>query len=189
MSSKIKHRITSPLKKKARRGFCGYPLATIAFYGPNDRWASKVVVAIFSDDDRDPLALERWFSEDEDIRTDTVAGQQILAFIQRHQVKSVTMTDRIIGCPHEASGGTAPLCRSFLCGRFANRCLLGREVLLCLPLLRCSGGLSCFSRLLCGCTSSIRLRDSLATYRTELPLPRSGFPAGVSECCRRADFV
>jgi hypothetical protein len=88
------------------------------------------------------------------------------------------------------SGETVPLGRSFLGGRFANRGLLGREsFLLCLPPLRCSGWLSCFGRLLRGRSSSIRLRDSLATFRTELPLRRSGFPAGVSECCRRADFV
>ncbi|SEJ90916.1 hypothetical protein SAMN05192539_102313 [Paraburkholderia diazotrophica] len=30
------------LAKKARRGFCGYPVATVAFYGPDDRRATKV---------------------------------------------------------------------------------------------------------------------------------------------------
>ena len=30
------------LERKARRGFRGYPLATIAFYGPTEEYAYKV---------------------------------------------------------------------------------------------------------------------------------------------------
>jgi hypothetical protein len=33
---KIKGRSQSPLKKKARRGFRGYPVARVAFYGPDN---------------------------------------------------------------------------------------------------------------------------------------------------------
>jgi hypothetical protein len=98
---KIKRRSDSPLKKKARRGFQGYPAATIAFYGPNDQKASKVAVGIVTKEDAESDVLERWFAEDRDIRTDPVVASEILAFIQRHEAKSVVMTDRIIGCPHE----------------------------------------------------------------------------------------
>jgi hypothetical protein len=98
---KFKRRSDSPLKKKARRGFRGYPAATIAFYGPNDQKASKVAVGIVTKEDAEPDVLERWLAEDRDIRTDPVVAGEILAFIQRHEVKSVAMTDRIIGCPHE----------------------------------------------------------------------------------------
>jgi hypothetical protein len=35
------------------------------------------------------------------VRYDQTIGAEILAFIKSHQVKSVVMTDRIIGCPHE----------------------------------------------------------------------------------------
>jgi hypothetical protein len=34
------------LGKRTKRGFRGYPLATIAFYGPDDTRASKVAVGI-----------------------------------------------------------------------------------------------------------------------------------------------
>jgi hypothetical protein len=34
------------LKKKARHGFRGYPAATIAYYGPDDKRASKAAVGI-----------------------------------------------------------------------------------------------------------------------------------------------
>ena len=91
----------SPLKKKARRGFRGYPIATVAFYGPDDTRASKTAVAIISAEGDDPIALERWFSEEGDVRTDPAIGAEILNFIRNHGAKSVVMHDRIIGCPHE----------------------------------------------------------------------------------------
>ena len=55
------------LNKKARKHSHGYPLATIAYYGPTDRHASKVVVAILAKED-DITVMEKWFSEEGDIR-------------------------------------------------------------------------------------------------------------------------
>jgi len=98
---KIKRKRHSPLRKKARRGFRGYPVATIAFYGPDDTKATKVAVGIVSREDADPDVLERWFSETEDLRYSARIGEEILRFIQGHGAKSVAMADRIIGCPHE----------------------------------------------------------------------------------------
>jgi hypothetical protein len=91
----------SPLKKKARQGFRGYPIATIAFYGPDDQRASKVAVAILNAEGAEPAALERWFAEEGDVRTDAAVGSGILRLVRDHGAKSVVMTDRIIGCPHE----------------------------------------------------------------------------------------
>jgi hypothetical protein len=112
---RFKHRSDSPLKKKARRGFRGYPVATIAFYGPTDERASKVAVGILSHEDGDPDAMEHWFAEEGDVRTDPTVEKAILEFIRRHGVISVVVTDRIIGCPHEegtdyAHGGVCPQC-------------------------------------------------------------------------------
>ena len=67
---KLKRHFDSPLKKKARRGFRGYPVATIAFYDPDDTRASKVALAIVDAGDADPSALERWLAEDGDVRHD-----------------------------------------------------------------------------------------------------------------------
>ena len=53
----------SPLRKKARRGFRAYPIATLAFYGPDDTRASKAVVAIVNAEGAQPSALQRWFTE------------------------------------------------------------------------------------------------------------------------------
>lgn len=53
----------------------------------------------------EPAAIERWFAEDRDVRSDSGIGLQISAFIARHGVKSVVMADRILGCPHEEGVG------------------------------------------------------------------------------------
>ena len=89
------------MEKQARRGFRGYSVATLAFYGPNNQRASKVAVGIVPADNAEPEALERWFAREADVRQDSAIGEEILAFIHQHGAKSVVMSDRIIGCPHE----------------------------------------------------------------------------------------
>jgi hypothetical protein len=101
--------------REIRRGFRGFPAATIAFYGPTADLASKVVVAIVRDEGREPDPLERWFSEDIDVRTDPAVGEKVVAFLKTHAVKSVIVTDGIIGCPHEEGtdypeGKSCPQC-------------------------------------------------------------------------------
>ena len=97
----MKFKRQSPLKKKARRGFRGYPVATVPFYGPTDRRATKVAVGIVVAEGAELAALERWLSDDTDVRTDSAVGHEILEFIETHGVRSVVMANRIIGCPHE----------------------------------------------------------------------------------------
>ena len=89
------------LEKKAKQGFRGYPIATIAFYGATADFASKVVVAVFRTEGGEPEVLERFFSEGPDVRFDEGVGDRVLSVIQSHGVQSVVMTDSIIGCPHE----------------------------------------------------------------------------------------
>jgi hypothetical protein len=89
------------LNKKAKRGFQGYPVATITYYGPDDRQASKVSVGIVLDEGGDVAFLERWLNERQDIRKDPEVNEQIVCFLSRHGAKSVVMPDRILGCPHE----------------------------------------------------------------------------------------
>ena len=91
----------SPLKKKAKRGFRGYPIATIMFYGPTDQRATKVAVGIVASEGADAEPLKRWWSEEADVRRSQSIGEAILDFIQDHDAKSVVMADRITGCPHE----------------------------------------------------------------------------------------
>lgn len=103
------------LGKKSQRGFHGYPVATIAFYGPTADFATKAVVAIFRGEGQEADPLERWFSQDVDVRSNPAVGEQVLALLQKHAAKSVTVTDGIIGCPHEEGidypeGKSCPQC-------------------------------------------------------------------------------
>jgi len=54
----------------------GYPIATIAFYGPDDKRASKAAVAILNAQGAEPTALERWFTDECDVRTDPAVGSE-----------------------------------------------------------------------------------------------------------------
>lgn len=89
------------LEKQSRRGFRGYPVATVAFYGPDDQRATKVAVGIVPAEGKDAEPLQRWFSDHADARSESEIARQIGAFIQTHAVKSVVLVDRILGCPHE----------------------------------------------------------------------------------------
>jgi hypothetical protein len=88
------------LLKKAKRGFCGYPVVTVAFYGPDDQRATKVAVSLVRAAAAEPDILERWFSED-DARYDGAIARRVLAFVQEHAARTVVLADRILGCPHE----------------------------------------------------------------------------------------
>lgn len=89
------------LKKKARQGFQGYPVATVAYYGPDDKTASKVSVGVIMAEGEDVAFLGRWYAEAGDIRHDPEVSEAILDFLKRHSAKSVVSPDRILGCPHE----------------------------------------------------------------------------------------
>ena len=48
------------LRKKARKGLRGWPIATIAFYGPNLSQATKVVVGIMPSENAEVEELRDW---------------------------------------------------------------------------------------------------------------------------------
>ena len=109
------HGRKSALRKKSRRGFRGYPAATVAFYGPDDKVATKVAVGIVDEEGGDVTTLERWLTDGVDIRHDPDVEAGVLEFITRNAVKTVIITDGIIGCPHEETidypeGTSCPKC-------------------------------------------------------------------------------
>jgi len=108
------------LAKKAKRGFRGYPVATVALYGPDDATATKIAVGIVPAKGAKTSDMRRWLSDGSDIRGDVQVAVEVLAFIEAEGALSVTMTDRIIGCPHEEGtdyeGPTCPAC-PFWAGR------------------------------------------------------------------------
>src|SRR3984957_15064534 len=82
------------LTKKAKKGFRGWPLATVALYGPDDRLATKLSVGIVPAEDAEATDLRRWLSEGQaDIRADNRVAEEVLAFITEAGTKSVVMSD------------------------------------------------------------------------------------------------
>jgi hypothetical protein len=104
-----------PVRKKAGRRFAGHPIATVAFYGPDDKMATKVAVGIILKEGGDAEHLRRWLTPDHDVRQDESVGEEVIAFIREHEARTVVMADRIIGCPHEEGvdypeGESCPQC-------------------------------------------------------------------------------
>jgi len=88
------------LRKKAKLGNQGFPQATLAFYGPDDKKATKGVLGVFLREGDQPT-LHRYFSEDKDVRFKVDVQQSILARLHEHGVRSLFMREAIFGCPHE----------------------------------------------------------------------------------------
>ncbi len=92
----------------------GLPVATVALYGPDDATATKIAAGIIPTEDAKTSDLRRWVSDGVDIRHDAQAAAEVLTFIAAAGAMSVTMIDRILGCPHEEGiddeGPTCPAC-------------------------------------------------------------------------------
>jgi hypothetical protein len=110
----MEDRFLKRLRKKARKGMRGWPVATIAFYGPNRSQATKVAVGIVPSENAGVGEMRDWKVERGDVRTDSGVALEILEFIEKHHARSVVMTDGIIGCPHQEGidyeGEWCPVC-------------------------------------------------------------------------------
>jgi len=120
------------IERKARRGFRGYPVGTVAYYGPTDRFASKAVAAVLASDDAEADPMTKWVSADVDVRENASVLGGILQFLEAHDVRSVVVTPGIYGCPHEEGmdypvGEACPLC-PFWAGRDRNRIFRQRSL-------------------------------------------------------------
>jgi len=108
------------LIKRARKGHKGYPVATIAVYGPTNKLATKLVCGIIKNEGAEPEAMRKWTSNTDVRKSEKILGE-VLSFIQENEAVSVAMVEEIIGCPHEAGidypeGESCPQC-SFWKGR------------------------------------------------------------------------
>ena len=107
-------RFLKRLRKKAKKGLRGRPLATIAFYGPNLSQATKVAVGIVPSRDATADVMRAWTVEQGDIRADPHVASEILDFIAQHGALPVAMAGEIMGCPHQEGidyeGEWCPVC-------------------------------------------------------------------------------
>lgn len=102
------------LNKEAKKGFRGYPVATVALYGPTDKKATKLVVGIVYEEGGEAEEMKKWYSDD-DVMDEPHILEEVHEFIKGHGARSVAMVDRIIGCPHEEGidypeGKACPIC-------------------------------------------------------------------------------
>ena len=80
-----------------------------------------MAVGILVAQDSGPLEMHRWFLEDGDARSDAKIGAEIASYLGEPGVRSIAITDGIIGCPHEEGidyplGEACPRC-PFWAGR------------------------------------------------------------------------
>ncbi len=88
-------------------------MATIAFYSPTNKLATKMAVGIISHESAEAI-MTRWAS-DADIRSNAVMMAEVLDLLKANNIHSVAMADKIIGCPHEegidyGEGESCPAC-------------------------------------------------------------------------------
>ena len=103
------------LQRRAQEGFQGYPLAIVAFYGHNDKIATKAVIGIIKKAGDSPESIRKWIFEKGDLRKDVNCIKELFRYIEAHQALSVALTPGIYSCPHEAGidfpeGDTCPHC-------------------------------------------------------------------------------
>ena len=110
----LEDRFLKRLRKKARKRLQGWPIATVAFFGPNLHQATKAAVGIVPSENAEVGELRTWIVDRGDIRADPSIARGILEFIEEHWVRSVAITDGIIGCPHQQGidydGEWCPVC-------------------------------------------------------------------------------
>lgn len=114
MQPTAKH-LMQGLERRARKGFQGYPLGIIAFYGPTDKIATKAVIGIIMEAGEAPEHIKKWIYEDGDLRKDVPVIKELFRYIEAHDVRSVALTPGIYYCPHEPGvdypeGGACPKC-------------------------------------------------------------------------------
>ena len=91
----VEDRFLKRLRKKARKGLRGWPIATIAFYGPNLHQATKTAVGIVPSENAEVEELRAWIVDRGDVRGDSGIAREILEFIEEHQVRSIAISDAV----------------------------------------------------------------------------------------------
>lgn len=100
MQPTAKH-LMQGLERRAQKGFQGYPLGIIAFYGIDDKIANKAVIGIITEAGGSPEHIKKWIFEDGDLRKDVPSIKELFRYIEAHNVQSVALTPGIYYCPHE----------------------------------------------------------------------------------------
>jgi hypothetical protein len=93
--------MTNISRRRSRRSD-QYPLASIAPYGPDDTFATKLVVSVLErPGQRKPAAMRTWTTHAVDVRHDPTLAASVADFLREYGVRHTVTSDRIMGCPHQ----------------------------------------------------------------------------------------
>lgn len=81
------------IAKRVKRGFQGYPMISIVYFGPHEELATKVEVGFIEQENAEPM-LET-FNSETDLRQDETVQTTIIKIIDRVDAKTVTLTYNI----------------------------------------------------------------------------------------------
>jgi len=87
----MEDRFFKRLRKKSRKGLRGWPIATVAFYGPNLSQATKVTVGIVPSENAEVEELRDWKVDHGEIRADPGTAREIL---DREASSAISRDDR-----------------------------------------------------------------------------------------------
>ncbi len=93
-------RVLKRLAKKSHRGFQGYPQVKIGFYGPNNKKATTLKLKASLAEDEPWKLISKWDSEI-DMRKNAEILCHIDNLIRDQKIPTISMTTKILGCPHE----------------------------------------------------------------------------------------
>ena len=72
-----------------------YPAATLMFFGPDDKLATKAVVTIIRDRDSEQHEVRKWYTEDGDVREDMEIGEEIFGYLAEQGKKTPSVPIRM----------------------------------------------------------------------------------------------
>lgn len=103
------------METKLKRIGTDFRTGTIAYYGPDDKTVTKIVVGITVGAGNNFIDTKKWSSESRDIKNDNQVFKEISDYLNLSKVDSVARIEGVIGCPHEAGidypdGTTCPAC-------------------------------------------------------------------------------
>lgn len=87
---------------KIKRVGADFRTGTIAYYGPDGKTVTKIVVGITVGAGNNFIDTKKWSSESRDIKNDSQVLGEISAYLNLSKVDSVARIERVMGCPHEA---------------------------------------------------------------------------------------
>jgi len=81
------------ISKKAKKGFQGYPLISITYFGPSNELATRVELGFVAEENSEPQV--QTFNTEGDIREDVTVQTTIIKIIDRSEALTVLLNEGI----------------------------------------------------------------------------------------------